>query len=100
MKAITTVTEQREIDLQIPFFRRDQNSCCLYIVAVLDEKTEVTIFQGGGRTNVSVDEINTYPTSIAVNAYLNWEPMTEEQFLHVHSEALKSMSLEPSLETA
>lgn len=96
MKITTTVTQEREMDINLPFFRKDNRSNCLSLYAVLDEKTEITIFQGGARYNISTDDPKRY-TKEMVEKYLSWEEITEEEFLHVHAEMLKSLSLQPQL---
>lgn len=90
----TTVTQEREVDIDLPFFRRDNTSSCLWVFAILNDHTAVSIFDGGGRTCVSVEPLNPSRNEVA-DKYLNWDPITEEQFLKFHSDALKSLSLEP-----
>lgn len=96
MKIKTTVTQERELDIQLPFFRRDKNSTCLKLFAVINEKTVISVFDGAGRTSVYVDAFESSTYDIA-DKYQNWQPITEQQFLMAHSEALKSLSLEPQL---
>jgi hypothetical protein len=96
MQIKTNITEEREVDIEIPFFRKDQNSSCISLLAVLNEATVTTIFQAALRTNVTVDHPKNYSSDI-VNAYSKWEPITELEFLAAHTTALKSMSLIPEL---
>ncbi len=47
MKLKTTISEEREIDIELPFFRKDPTlSSILKLFAVLDEKISVDAGEG------------------------------------------------------
>lgn len=99
MKVKTTVTLEREIDIHIPFFRRDLTSSCIWLFAVLDDRTVVSIFRGGERVAISNDALNKFSDNDIADKYQNWSPISEKYFLTAHADALKSLSLEPQLTT-
>lgn len=92
----TTVKQEKEIEIELPFFRNNSGSNCIHLYAVLDEKTVITVFHGAGRTAVSIDVVDGREGSVA-EIYQNWSPITEQEFLMFHAECLKQMSLEPQL---
>lgn len=97
MKLKTTISEEREIDIELPFFRKDPTlSSILKLFAVLDEKTVVTVFNGCGRTAVTVDDTSGSNRDL-LEAYQTWLPISEDEFLTLHKSALKSLSLTPVL---
>lgn len=97
MKLKTTISEEREIDIELPFFRKDPTlSSILKLFAVLDEKTVVTVFNGCGRTAVTVDDTSGSNRDL-LEAYQTWLPISEDEFLTIHKTALKSLSLTPIL---
>lgn len=97
MKIKTTVIEEKEIDIQIPFFRKDHTSPCLKLYAVLDSNTVVTVFQGGDRTSISNDALEERLNEDIAQAYAKWQPITEDEFFTHFNEAMKSLSLQPQL---
>ena len=97
MKLKTTISEEREINIELPFFRKQDNlSNILKLFAVLDEKTVVTVFNGCGRTAVTVDDTSGSNRDL-LEAYQTWLPISEDEFLTLHQTALKSLSLTPVL---
>jgi hypothetical protein len=96
MKIKTKVTEEREFDIELPFFRKDPESSCIKYLAVLDEKTVIYLFDSDERTSLSVDIIDRNIRDIS-DAYNKWAIVSEEEFLQAHETALKNLSLRPVL---
>lgn len=96
MKILTKITEEREIDIELPFFRKDPQSSCIKYLAVLDEKTIISLFDSDERTSLSVDIIEREGKDV-YEAYRKWTVVSEEEFLQAHETALKSLSLRPEL---
>lgn len=92
----TSVTSRQQIEIELPFFRRDHTSPCVKLLGAINENTVVAIFDGGGHSSVSTSTFEGTKRE-AVDSYMNWEVISEEEFLHVHAEMLKSLSLQPQL---
>lgn len=93
MKIKTNITEEREVDIEIPFFRKD-DSICLKMLAVINENTVISIFDGGDRTVLVADTVGSNKREI-LEAYTTWKEIPEDEFLQKHAATLKSLSLFP-----
>jgi hypothetical protein len=96
MKIKTSITQEREIEVDLPFFRKDPNSSCTKYIAAINEKTIISLFDSDERTSLSVDIIERESRDIS-EAYNKWAIVSEEEFLQAHETALKSLSLRPVL---
>ena len=96
MKIKTKITEEREMDVELPFFRKDPTSSCIKYMAAINEKTIIHLFDSDERTSLSVDIIEREGRDVS-EAYNKWTIVSEEEFLQAHESALKSLSLTPVL---
>lgn len=98
MKLKTKVTKETEVDIEIPFFRKDAESSGLSYLAVIEETHVVTFYDNeqSGHTIVTTSPQWVKESDI-LHAYYNWKPVSEEEFLTAHENALKSLSLKPML---
>lgn len=96
MKIKTTKSEDVEIDVTLPFFRKNPNFISDNYIGVLDEKTMVYMFTNEASTNVAHRLVEDNKKEI-VEAFTNWTPISEEEFLSIHAKLLKSLSLIPEL---
>lgn len=96
MKIKTSITEQIEMDITLPFFRKDNSYSSEKYIAVLDEKTQITVFHNELRSHISLDVPSTNDSDLA-KAYKTWEEVSEGEFLAFHEKILKSLSLTPQL---
>jgi len=96
MKIKTNITEEREAEVQLPFFRKDNSFLSDKYIAVLDEKTQVSIFFNDYRTSIAIEIPSTEDAEL-YRAYTKWQHVGEEEFLAIHEKTLQSMSLTPQL---
>jgi len=96
MKIKTNITEEGEVDIELPFFRKDESFVSDRYLAVLDEKTQVSIFSNELLINIAIDEPSESNSKI-YEAYAKWKPISEAEFLAIHEKTLQSLSLRPQL---
>lgn len=99
MKFKTTQQKETELDIPIPSFYKEPDPHNLRIVqicALLDKFTFCSVWESDKRTCVEnrIPDINNIELT---NAFLNWERITEEEFLTIYDRAITSMSLTPQL---
>lgn len=92
-----TKTTEKNIDIKLPFFRRDPDSMGVSLFAVLDENTAINLYRSDHRTCIENDEIKDrgWIEKNVAERFQTWEPITEQEFMTAYSDALKSLSLEP-----
>ncbi len=99
MKLKTTVQKENEVDIKVPSFWKEPNPHGLSMnamIAILNEKTICKISESEDLTQVANMELWLAKNDI-INASLNWEEITEQEFLAMYERALTSMSLTPQL---
>jgi len=98
MKFTTTQTAKTEIEIPVPSFYKDHkcSESITDLIGILDEKTIVHIFETEKRTMVSNFDVSLDNGDI-VNAFHNWKPITEEEFMYHYNRAVHSLSLTPEL---
>lgn len=98
MKIKTNITETREVDIELPVFRKEIGYGSTSYLAVIEASHVHTIYSNkeAGHTTVTTCEFWIKETDV-VKAVNTWEEVTEEEFLEAHETALKSLSLRPVL---
>lgn len=102
MQIKTAQTTEHILDIELPFFRKRVCgiSKSVRYIGVLPDYTNIFIFQLQETTNIRHGKINDKLELQETEAYLlndNWQPCDEADFLSFHMEALKSLSLAPTL---
>jgi hypothetical protein len=98
MKIETTKTEKQIIEIPVPSFYKDADcsETISDLMGILDEKTIVKVYESQRRTCVQNFDTSLDSNDIA-QAYLNWKPITEDEFFIAYNRALHSLSLTPEL---
>lgn len=89
------VTTEREIEIQIPFFRRTKDE--KEYIGLLDEKTVVRMYKGLFHTSVTNSQLDFMERTKLLEAAETWEHCGEQEFLDAYDAAIESMSLHPKL---
>ncbi len=98
MQLKTKVTEERVIDVSLPYFRkRIEDYGWQKYIGVLNEQTCITITTNENHVCI----LSSQPVHMdhQIRESIGWEYMEEEEFLQVHEATLKSLSLIPALKT-
>lgn len=92
MKLLIEQTTHTEIEIEIPcFFSLGSD-----MLAVLDEKTLVTVFHMGRMTIVkNCDWSDSYHNKKEIAAAQSWPRISELEFFEAYDKALESISLQP-----
>lgn len=94
LKGTTSVEKEYTIDL--PMCWKRQAGCITEYIAVLNEKTAIRIFLSDTLNMIE----NTLPetmTASIISAMEKWEEIPDGNFLDEYENALKSLSLNPSI---
>lgn len=98
MKIKTNITDEREVDITLPMFKKEQRvfeGQSHNYFAVLPDGTVIDIFDSGDLLLIKHWTADRLANDI-INR-LKWEDITEGEFLSAHKSALESLSLEPQL---
>lgn len=97
MKIKTSITQSTEVEVTLPFFRKyTESDGWTYIIGIFNESQSVKITTYRLKyTNIT----HTEPMHISseIPKAMEWEEISEEQFLEEHETALRSLSLVPQL---
>ena len=74
----TTQTKETEIDIPVPSYWREISSNPTYI-AVINKEKVLDVYHTGEYSVVSKSTVH-FKEDAIVRAYLNWIPITEEEF--------------------
>jgi hypothetical protein len=98
MKLKTNITEEREIDITLPIFRKEDYNGCLSYIAVIEESHAIKLYinDKAGHVQVLLTPMWLMTTDV-MKAVQSWQEVTEEEFLNAHDKALQSLSLAPVL---
>lgn len=96
MNITTKSTVTKDIEISVPMFKK-KNDDWQYYVAILNDKTgiSITLSEETGYFNITHSPPHAMDHSII--PALNWEDISEEEFLEAHEKALQSLSLKPQL---
>lgn len=88
-------TVERTVEITPPLFWRNPMSDSLTeMIALIDDKTVVTVFDSSNYTKV----MNTAPSYSEIEtAYNRWIPVTENDFMQALSHAVSKLSIMPVL---
>jgi hypothetical protein len=93
LQGSTTVAKEYTLDLPVCWQTGD---VCKEYIAVLDEKTAITVFQSNDLMIIE----HTTPERIShriIKAHESWEEIPDGNFLDAYEKALASISLKPAL---
>lgn len=96
MKLTTTQTTKTDIEIPVPCFYRDDKTSLIDIMGILDEKTFVRVWKSERRWSLTNSEVEMWQNEL-VNAHLNWQPITEEEFMTHYQDVYQKLSLTPKL---
>jgi len=92
MKITTTKTVTESVELELPkFYKKPPIGENIEYTALLDEVTVVNFFVSEGLTIIK----NCYHGYANVSNIVNWEEVTEDEFMAEFQKAYKSISLSP-----
>lgn len=99
MKFKTTQVKETELDIPIPSFYQDKRYLPKIneMIGILDENTICQVWESEHRTLVENSDKETGATNEIVKAFLNWDKITEEEFLTAYDRAITSMLLTPQI---
>lgn len=93
-------TFERELDVELPVFFREDFLGTSKIMAVINDCTMIVIRRIDNPKNPYISIVNKLPAgedSEIVEAIKTWKGISEEEFLHEHETAISSLSLSPKL---
>jgi hypothetical protein len=96
LKGQTSVEKEYTFDLPACW---QTGSTCKEFIAILDEKTAITVFQSNDLTIIE----HTTPDRIShrvIKAHETWEEIPDGNFLEEYEKAVQSISLKPILAKA
>lgn len=96
MKIKTIVTEIKELDIELPFFKKSITSTIQQYIAVMPDETLIDLFVSDTLTILKHCVIVGKERDLI--AATKWADMTEDEFLAAHANALKNLSLVPVLQ--
>jgi hypothetical protein len=97
MKLTTKQTTEHTVDINIPFFRKRRytESSLEYFGMVVDGFT-LEVYESDDRVSVCSNPKWIKEGDI-VDAYCNWEPISESAFIEAYQKTLNYLSLVPTL---
>ncbi len=96
MQVKTKVTEERVIDVSLPYFKKkNENYGWEYYIGILNEQTCITITKNENHVSI----LSAVPSNMdhQIRESFSWDIITEEEFLQAHEATLKSLFLTPEL---
>lgn len=99
MKLKTNYTEEREVEIVLPFFRMQKSSYdngWIEYRGVLPDETYVNIFTTTDHSTIRHIKAERAESEI-MNSYKQWPEISESEFLEAHQKSLDSLSLVPKL---
>lgn len=93
------VSKDGKIEMALPFFRKQSavNGQIMEYFGAINEDTFISIYISSPRTHIGTNNRNTVGDSYILTYFSTWETIEETEFLKVHAETLKSLSLQPVL---
>ena len=95
MKILTTITEDREIEIDLPFLKKHITSTIQQYIAVMPDETLIDLSVSDNLTILKHARVEGKERDLL--AAMKWVDMTEDEFLAIHATALKNLSLVPVL---
>lgn len=98
MKIKTSITQEREIEITLPIFRKQINTASIEYIGVIEESHGIKMYinEDAGHTQISVTPMWLLKSDV-VKAVNDWQEVDEYEFLQAHEDALQSLSLAPKL---
>lgn len=99
MKLKTNYTEEREVEIVLPFFRMQKSNYdngWVEYRGVLPDETYVNIFNTTDHSTIRHLKADRAESEV-LSSYKTWQEITEAEFLEAHQKALDSLSLVPKL---
>jgi len=100
IKITTKQTSEHEIEITLPFFRKQVTSASIFeYIAMLSEGWVHKAFSSDSSQSVTVRPLSTEKEDVirAYNEDCKWEPISEEEFLTAYNDIISSLSLKPTL---
>lgn len=97
MTITTTIQQKKSIEIQIPSFYERISGSITEALGIFSEKDVIKIFHSDNHTNMLSTPIENSESIIAA-AVQDWQSTTEERFFEIHAEAMKKLTILPTLE--